>query len=488
MNKRSLPLFVVLLMISAIWIVFDQHGKINNDGVLYLRQANLFALGDVEAAKALYPWPFFGFIIAKLHQLTNISLQECAQIINIFAFTIAGYFFLKTLSLLSKDYLVLLSGFLTLITSIPILDDYMPMLMRDNGMWAGFMAGLYFYLRWYQNPTYMDATLMQFSFLIGALFRPELLIFNTLIPVTSFWLKSNQIGRIKAAWMTGFMVLLGGLVLTWFLLYQYFIGDFSSHNAGRLIELYERPKSVLVNLFSPLPMKTTTDNYYLLRLIEDYPLGLKYAFITYVVMYKWIAIVGFMHLVTAYIAIKKGLFPAESTRPILLIFLLSFAITAINLPTNYVLSARYWVMNLWVVYLASSLGLLYLIRQLGTLKNIYSTIGKTLLGILLISYTLVVLFDSHHKTTDMEAVDWIKEHQLDLDHTYIDNPRLCFYLGRFDCESIGLENAKKEKYPYLIFHLNRYQTYGEIKGYELVKKILEKNNKPTFVIYKKTES
>ena len=487
MNKRTLPIFVLLLMISAIWIVFDQHGKINNDGVLYLRQANLFTNGNFEAAKSLFSWPFFAFFIAKTHVLSGLSLLYSAQLINILLFTTASYFFLKTLNILSKDSLVLLFGFLTLITSIPIMDDYLPMLMRDNGMWAGFTAGLYFYLSWSQNPTYINATFMQFSFLIGALFRPELLIFSILIPLSVFWVKPNQIGRIKASLMTGSILFLSGFLLSCYLIYHFHDLDLISIYTGRLVELYERPKSIILSLFEPLPMRVVTDYYFLHRSIDEHFLALKYGFITYIIIYKWIVTIGFLHFVTAIICIKKRLFPTDLTGPILFAFFLSFAITAINYPTFYALSGRYWIMNLWVVYLASSLGLLYLIRQLGELKNKYSVIGKTLLGIILISYTIVVLFDSHHKTTDMEAVDWIKVHQLDLDHTFIDNPRLCFYLGRFDCESIGLEKAKKEKYTYLIFHLDRYQTYGEIKGYELVKKIPEKNNKPSFVIYKKTE-
>ncbi len=484
MNKRSVLVFIFSLLIASVWIVFDQHGVINNDGVLYLRQANLFAQGDLEGAKAIYSWPFFSYLIAQVHQLSGISLLYSAQLINILLFVVASFFFLKTLLILSKDHTVLLAGFLAIMTSIPILDDYMPMLMRDNGMWAGFTAGLYFYLRWHKAPSVLNALLFQVCFILGAAFRPEIIILNLLIPIASFWVKPKDITKTRAFMMSGLFLWLGVFLGFVYLGYYAMSGDLAHVNTGRLLELYERPKAVLENLLSPLPMGITTDYHYLHVMIDDHALALKYLFITYVVAYKWVAVLGFFHLAAAYIGIKRRLIRPQFIKPLLLVFLISFLITAINLPTYYVLSRRYWVMNLWVVYLVSALGLGFVIRELfiGAWKRFWW--AKIALVFLVLGYMAVVLFDSHRKNPDMEVVAWLKQHQVDVSKTYIDNKRVCFYMGSFDCESIGLDQAKQAAYPYLVLYFNRYQEAVEVDGYQVVKKVFD-HDRPAFVVYQK---
>jgi hypothetical protein len=317
MNKHSLPVFIFLLIIASMWIVFDQHGIINNDGVLYLRQANLFAQGDLEGAKAIYSWPFFSYLIAQVHQLSGLSLLYSAQLINIVLFVVASFFFLKTLLILSNDRTALLAGFLVILTSIPILDDYMPMLMRDNGMWAGFTAGLYFYLRWHKAPSLLNALLFQVCFILGAAFRPEIIILNLLIPIVSFWVKPKDFTSARAFVMSGLFLWVGFFLGLIYLGYHAMSGDLAHVNTGRLLELYERPKAVLENLLSPLPMVITTDYHYLHVMIDDHALALKYLFITYIVAYKWVAVLGFFHLAAAFIGTKRRLVPTQFIKPLL---------------------------------------------------------------------------------------------------------------------------------------------------------------------------
>lgn len=484
MNKHSLPVFIFLLIIASMWIVFDQHGIINNDGVLYLRQANLFAQGDLAGAKAIYSWPFFSYLIAQVHQLSGLSLLYSAQLINVVLFVVASFFFLKTLLILSKDRSILLAGFLVILTSIPILDDYMPMLMRDNGMWAGFTAGLYFYLRWHKAPSLLNALVFQVCFILGAAFRPEIIILNLLIPIFSFCVKPAGLNKSRAFVMSGLFLWVGVFLGLIYLGYHAMSGDLAHVNTGRLLELYERPKAVIENLLSPLPMGITTDYHYLHVMIDDHALALKYLFIAYVVAYKWVAVLGFLHLAAAYIGIKRRLVPDQFIKPLLLVFVISFLITAVNLPTNYILSRRYWVMNLWVVYLVSALGLGFVIRELfiGAWKRLWW--GKVALVLLILGYMAVVLFDSHRKNPDMEVVAWLKQHQVDVSKTYIDNKRVCFYMGSFDCESIGLDGAKQAAYPYLVLYFNRYQEAVEVDGYQVVKKVFD-HDRPAFVVYQK---
>lgn len=487
MTQRALPISILILFISAIWIVFDQHGAINNDGVLYLQQAHLFALGETQQAMQLYPWPFFSYFIAQLHQLSSLTLQNAAQLINVLAFVIASYFFLKTLLLISQEKLVLPAGLLVLLTSIPIMDDYLPMLLRDNGMWAGLTAGIYFYLRWLQTPLVKHALLFQLCLIVGALFRPELFVFNLIIPLASIWLKPHTLNKSQAFFLSGLLIMMGFIVAIFALGYLALSGQLAQLHTGRLMEIYQRPLAMMSELLSPLPMQIQA-NEYLKLLIDQHALGLKYTFILYVIFAKWLSTVGLLHLSTAYLAIRQRLLDATFIKPLGLLFAVSFAITAINLPVHYILTSRYWVMNLWVVYVISALGLAWLLRALyaGQWRN--RRWAKLALILVLIGHMLVVLLDSHRSNPDQQVQNWIKQQGVAIDQLYIDNPRLCFYLGRFDCAAIGLDGAIKQQYPYLILHFYRYQDYQEIAGYEIVEKFPHRKKKPSFVIYRRLSS
>jgi hypothetical protein len=91
-QKQSLISSLVALSLLAIWIVIDKQGSINIDGVLYLRQANFFLQGRFEEAFKVFQWPFFGFFIAQLSNITGLSLIHSAHLINISAFIGACFF------------------------------------------------------------------------------------------------------------------------------------------------------------------------------------------------------------------------------------------------------------------------------------------------------------------------------------------------------------------------------------------------------------
>lgn len=103
---------------------------------------------------------------------------------------------------------------------------------------------------------------------------------------------------------------------------------------------------------------------------------------------------------------------------------------------------------------------------------------------MVLGFALVVLFDSHRENDDLQAAAWIQSNGLELDRTYIEDARLCFYLGRYECGPVGFEGAVGEGYPHLVLHLNRYQTPMEIDGYKLIKKLPD-DRRPSFVVYQK---
>ena len=135
-----LPMWL-LIMLVATWSVVIQDGHINRDGLLYLKQAYLIAEGSWKEGLALYPWPSFSVLIAIFHKISGLHLQVVAHTVDLALFGIASWFYLKTLRLIYKKKHIIFYGGIILLSFIPIMDDYVGIVLRDHGLWAGCMMG-----------------------------------------------------------------------------------------------------------------------------------------------------------------------------------------------------------------------------------------------------------------------------------------------------------------------------------------------------------
>ena len=132
----------LVIILFATWSIYIQDGQINRDGLLYLKQAYLISEGSWKEGLALYPWPFFSILIAIFHKITNLHLQVVAHGVDLLLFGITTLFYLKTLQLIyNKEKQILFYGGIILLSFIPIMDDYVGMVLRDHGLWAGCMMG-----------------------------------------------------------------------------------------------------------------------------------------------------------------------------------------------------------------------------------------------------------------------------------------------------------------------------------------------------------
>jgi hypothetical protein len=277
--KQSVIFCILILALLAGYIIWSQQGEINRDGVLYLTQAQFLVEGNVTKAMKIYHWPLFPILIAKLHLSSGLTIQYAAHVINVGLFLLAAFFYLKSITFISNKKLSPLFGLVILLTSIPVVDDYLSMVLRDQGMWAGFMMAVYGYLRWINTSRWLWALLWQAGFLFGALFRPECLIFNIFLPLTHqlFIVKSE---RIKAFIQSVSIPLVGLLLLPilWFMSNI----DLTSINFTRLNEIITRPRRFLNIMLQPLAIET--QNVYLKVLIADFAISFKYFFLSYVVV------------------------------------------------------------------------------------------------------------------------------------------------------------------------------------------------------------
>ena len=473
---------ILVLSLVSLLIIILQHGEINRDGILYLTQAKFITEQSWDKALSLYNWPFFSLLISGLHHLTGLSLQVAAHVTNVILFLLASLFFLKTVSLLSENKNSTFLATLILLTSIPVMDDYLGMVLRDHGQWAGFMMGVYGYFRWVQSPSWAWALFWQGAFIFGALFRPECLIFNILLPVTHqlFLIKNNRIKMLiqsTGIFIVGFVFLLFAWVI--------FNIQIDSIDFGRLNEIVSRPAKFLKTVLSPLPIYT--NNYYLKVLITDYATSFKYFFLTYVVVYKWLAGVGLLHLVLFWYAIKQRLLTSQNAKVLAVFFLLSSIITVVNLYTTYVIANRYWVLNFWIVYIVAAIGLDHLWKSLQEFKSgIKIWIKRGLVAVLAI-YFLNIIVDKPRLHFEQEAGYWIKQSRIDLNNVYFSSHRAAFYAGLLGANEVDFNEAMSViQYQYLVITYNRFDDKQIIPNYREIQHFPSSNN-PKVIIYRRID-
>ena len=470
---------ILLLTLVSICIIFLQQGEINRDGILYLTQSQFIVEGNWGRAMEVYNWPFFSILIAGLHQLTGLSLQYAAHMINVALFVLASFFFIKNVTLVSQKTNILFAT-LILLTSIPLMDDYLSMVLRDQGQWAGFMMGVYGYLRWIKSAQWTWAVLWQAGFLFGTLFRPECLMFNILLPLTHqlFIVKTE---RIKAFIQSVSIPLIGLLLLPtlWFI----FNIDASSIDFARLNEIVHRPKLFLNTMLQPLAIET--QNYYLKFLIADFATSFKYFFLSYVVVYKWAVGLGLLHLFLFGYAIQQRLILSPYLKALAIFFALSSIITIINLYTTFVIANRYWVMNFWVVYIRAAIGLGHLWQTLQDSKHLKRSWIKWGLVSVLAIYFLNVIIDKPELHYEQQAGQWVKDQHLDLNNIYFNQDRVAYYAGLLAFDRTDLKTATDViQYPYLMMRYDRFSEIKEIPNYQSIE-YFPSQHSPKVIIYRR---
>ncbi len=347
-NKLSfLPGMWILLFIVAAWSILNQGGSINRDGLGYLEQATYFINGEWKEGFLFYPWPFFSLLLTILYFFTHLPLQILAHIICLILFGIAVYYFLRILQFITRDRDSVFYGGLILISSIPIMDDYVGMILRDHGLWAACMAGTYFYIIDQKNPTLHNSLKWQFSFFIGGFFRPESFIFLILLPLWHF-VSINK--KNLSIFLINYLLLIS-IFIVFSLFVMFSDNAFELITNSRLSEIIYRPVTIIEKLFSPIPI--ISEDPMLKILIDSHKIFISVVTMFSIIFIKWFYAVGYLNsFIFLYgLSIKKIKLNPEIYKNIIFFLLLSFFIVSVNTYYVYVLSNRYWVFHLWWIFL-----------------------------------------------------------------------------------------------------------------------------------------
>jgi hypothetical protein len=457
----------------------------SRDGAFYIKQAYFFSIGDFASAMQVYEWPFFSYLVAETHLILGTSLFHSAQLINVFLFLVACFYFFRILNVITKDQNILFSGFIVIITSIPLMDDYLIMMLRDNGAWAGFMAGSYYFVIWLKRGYFVDSLKWQLSFFAAMLFRVEVYSAAILLPFLSFYYHRRTPRNLQYLFLN-FSVMLSALMCAViFSFYKYGWNGLLSIDLGRFSALYFRPKHLLASIGTPLPLKVVNHEN-LQILIDRHQIALKYGFLSYVAIYSWLSGLKILHAATCWTAIKNKLIANRDAEALLALFLTALLASITFVFTNLETGGRYWVMSWWIVYLLSALGLCHWIKILLAMDSRWRWLPRLALVVVVLSYVLVVLFDSSPPHRDRyNAISWLKQHEVDPTEIYTDDSRaLAMLLGKYEVKPISLDEAVAKGYQYLLVtDFKQKKLDLELRGYHLLESFPDKQN-PKILIYK----
>lgn len=411
----SLRIIWFLLMLNAAWSIYIQNGSINRDGLGYLEQASMFANSDWVNGFLFYPWPFFSLLLAFLHKLTNFHLQLIAHIVCFMMFGIAVYFFLKILRIISKEKIIYFFGGLVLSSSIPIMDDYVGMILRDHGLWAACMSGTYFFLISQRRSNLTNTLAWQLCFFIGGLFRPESFVFLIFLPLWSFYInKKKLLLNLFKDYLLIFFLLIAFIILASSLFSEILLQT-------RLNEFINRPLLIVNNIFNPLPIRS--HDLMLDILIQDNIVLISSTILFSLVIFKWLQSIGVLNIfLFSYSLLNKSFnFNNQNLKSIFFFLALSFIIVSTNIFYVYVLSNRYWSFHIWWIYILIALSLKNLLID----KSLHLFI-RFIVYVSLIICVLNSLIDESYNT-EIEIANFINNNFLN-DVDFNNNERISYYI------------------------------------------------------------
>lgn len=175
---------VMSLLVSL--LVNYRTDVINLDGICYLNSAAMLKSGGLRKAMNLCTqsqWPLYSVLIYYFAQLSHLSLEHSASILDAVCSGITVITFIHIVRQLGGNIRVLWFAALIILSSheFNIVKQY---LIRDHGFWASYLVSVSFLLAYVKKPSNLYAIGWSISLLVAGLFRVEGLIFWLMIPIS----------------------------------------------------------------------------------------------------------------------------------------------------------------------------------------------------------------------------------------------------------------------------------------------------------------
>lgn len=177
---------IVTLIASFVFSVWGLWADdvINNDGVEYLRAAELFKVGDWRSAIGVFKWPLYPVCIAAISTVTGVGVEFAAHAFNAVMIALVCLTFIAVVIELGADFRTTIAAAAIIILA-KLVNDYRPFIIRDPAYLAFYLLAALYLFRLHNHNRASDALKALGFGIIATLFRIEGAAFLVLIPMLS---------------------------------------------------------------------------------------------------------------------------------------------------------------------------------------------------------------------------------------------------------------------------------------------------------------
>jgi hypothetical protein len=180
---------MVSLLFSA-WCVYLDN-VVNNDGILYLRGAELIADGNWQGAVALYKWPFYAVLIAAVQPITGLSFEYTAHVLNAAFAAITVVTFISIAREVGGNKKVMVAAAVVVLL-YPGFNEYRSFVIRDTGYLAFYLLSLLLFMKDSKAPRTWLTLGWMVAIFVAALFRIEGLVFLFALMLLRLWQQTRS--------------------------------------------------------------------------------------------------------------------------------------------------------------------------------------------------------------------------------------------------------------------------------------------------------
>ncbi len=458
LEEHRIPWLGALLgaMVAA-WVIFQSNGFLNSDGMVYIEAAKQFSQGAWKAGFALYNWPLYSLLIAAIHHATGLKLLASAHAITITTFALTSAGLLVLVRELGGNRRVMLAAALMLFAATPLVNNYLPMVLRDHGFLAAHVWSIVFLLRFSATHRWSAALAWGIIAAIATLFRIEGIVYLALLPLalllrSGYDWRQNLTALAKAnTFLAASAVLLGMALLL--------LPNVDAHQLGRLKDPLTVAQNVFYQLTKGLEEKADLYvNVILGQYLNDYGMPGLLLTLAYVVLIKTATSVGWPQLLFAAYSRLQCREPSANPGHAYLLGWL-FAIGLINavfiILSAFALPKRYLQPLGLIILIYAAFGATALFtrwrQKIGT-RWIFPAL-TALLGLQLV---LNLRPSDSRDHFEQNAAKWINTHVPVGSRIYYDYGRMRFYVNE--------DSSSREEVP--LAEIERLITTGDIKQYD----------------------
>ena len=442
-SNKFLP--VIFFICVGMFATLVNINYLNRDGALYIFQAHYISQENYDWAEYLYKSTWYAYLIAILSKITSLSYLYSAKIINVLSLFTSAYYFLKISQKLLYKKNLEWPVILAILISIPIMDKYFPMIIRDHLFISFILIGIYFTLQYLDFREFKDFFILATVFIVSGFFRPEGWILF-IITILFFLSVKIKLSKITLYFLFLFLIPIFLFVL---LRLESLLPRFNEIwlHINNLDESYINIPDELM-LFAPEYHKNTP----FFNILSVLIISVK----------KWFFSFGLVSLIFFMIGLKKYVNNFQKkylSTFVLVIFLSSIVIPVINFLSTHIMTSRYYLLSYWIANFFVVIGLYDFLYNKNQFLN-RPTIKYVALALIIISL-LNIFFDKTKENKLLDSVkQWSSTYDIEVNQCWIDDYRLRVQYNNFLLPpvNIGLYNDEFfSQYDCIVItHLDSY--------------------------------